>query len=346
MSSNKNNNIKSGQNNVNSIYNNFLKSFGANITNSPQVIQSKFQNKLMNDFKKGNAENVIQNNLTKYVNTITQVQNALQKKSSNINQQKSNLNKQKSLQQQYRALLKQTNALLGKFDKYLLKYMSFIRTNPKRKKLLTDLANNMENIAVKYQYNLPVSGNTYTRNVETKVKTTQNTIMIEIIQAIIENTRPIYHEFKNNKRPINTNVSQNATKKILQNIQQTRLLGTALQKEFSKNISNWINLLTEIIELNAKTIILPSANSQIVADQLGEFYTDYQDAQTNINKLLAGNINNTRSLTSQLSNTKKQNDVFVQELVSEVFRWGLAIFKIYKHNQMVGDLPSPIETTN
>ena len=267
---------------------------------------------------------------TKIANIKTQ-QNA-------INKNRSNLNRQKNINKQYTVLIKKTNELNKNFDKYLLQYMSFIRINPKRNKLLSDLSNKMERIVTDYDVQNPEPSNNYNPLVSSKATQTQNKIMIEIIQSILESTQPIYQSMKSST-PIRTNVSDNTVKKILEEILKTGKMSDEVKSAFNKNISNWIKLLTEIIELNA-AMIIGSDNS---ANKLADLYLDYNTARTNIINLTSSNSQtNANNFTTRISNNKKKNEVFVQELVSEVFRWGIALFKIYKHNEMTnapGSLP-------
>jgi hypothetical protein len=341
---------KGGGPNNSQAYTNFLGTFGATKNMSSEDIQKLYKTQLEKDFQASSTNTpitpttteAIKTNLSNYIQYIINLYQDTQVARQTINNNRNALMKQQSLEKQYRDLLKRTNVIGNSFDKYLLQYMSFIMINPKRTTLLNDLTSKMESIIEKYKLSDPVSGNTYTANVQTKVNQDQNNIMIAIIQAIIENTQPIYLALKTSSSKLYTNVANNSTRKILEDLNQSRQTNSKIQKEFNNNISNWIQLLTDIIQLNATYLVYPEVNSQLAADRIAEFYLDYQTSRKNIDNMLSGS--NQNSIVNNLSKNKSTNEVFVQQLVSEVFKWGLATFKIYKHTQIVGPLPTKIST--
>jgi hypothetical protein len=333
------------------IYINFLQSFDATPQMSIDDIQELFKIKVSKELEgptgtgldaKGQAS-VLTDNLTKYVNLITQVQQSLQTKRLNLNQQQKQLNKQRTGEVVYQKLLKDTGSVVSKFDKYLLKYISFIMINPKKQELLTKLSKNVQSIITTYKPALAPAplGQEYNVFLISISGKFQNHIMIDIIQTIIENTQPIYQEFQNNSVQLTTNVPNNATKKILQNVNETLKQSSSLQTQFNKNISNWIDLLTEIIKLNSVTILATSLNKN-ANTHLGDIILEFQTSQQNITKLL-GIANKNVSI---INSNKKNSEVFVQELISEVFRWGMTIFKLYKHSvYLYGPAESAVEPT-
>lgn len=343
------------------IYANFLSKLGANPNNNSDQIQKQVAKKLSGDMgipppgvspeqiqkevasqvSQKNQIGVIQNTLSDYINAIVAIQKAFQINKNNFQKQQSNFQLKKNVDMKYGDLVKETNALVRNFDKYLLKDMSFIRMNPKKDVLLNDLSQRMKKIVDKYKLELAnnVGAENYTQNTNQKTQDIQNKIMISVIQNLLENVRPIYRDLRNNAQPLKTNVARNSTKKILEDIEKERLMGTQMTKEFSENIGNWIKLLTQIIELNAVTIISPSKiNSPNATKKLGEFHLEYQEAQKNINNLLFGV--GSPNTSKNFFHPKFTNEVFVQELVSEIFRWGMATFKIYKYNQFLGQTES------
>ena len=332
-------------NTTDNIYVNFLRQFDATPNMTSQEVQQKFKEKIMSEFETTSQNgkvtpqsiDVIQNNLQKYVKMMTNVQNSLQKNRNALKIQQSNINQEQAINKKFQSLVKETNALLREFDKFLLKHMSFVRINPKKDQLLNDLAQRMKNIADKYKLQVGTNANlgseNYSQNTLVKTTTIQNKIMIDVIQALIENTRPIYKELMNNAKTISTNVPRNTTRKILESIEKERMLGTQLQKDFSENISNWVKLLTEVIELNAMNITSSSLSRKAAINKLGDFHLEYQDSQNNINQLLTDY--SVGSPVKNIFSSKMKNEVFVQELVSEMFRWGMSSFKIFKYNQMM-----------
>jgi len=357
---NKNNNnkkLKGGQETNSSeyeqIYTNFLSKFGANTNNTANQIQKKVANKLSADMgilppgtpgpsiSPEKQIGVIQNTLTDYINAIVAIQQAFQRDKSTFQIQQSNFQMKKNVDMKYSDLIKKTNALIRNFDKYLLKDMSFIRMNPKKDALLNDLSQRMKKIVDEYKLELSsnVGAENYTQNTNQKTQDLKNKIMISVIQNLLENVRPIYRDLRNNAQPLKTNTTRNSTKQILANIEKERTMGTQLTKEFSENIGNWIKLLTEIIELNAVTIIFPSKiNSPNATKKLGDIHLEYQEAQKNINNLLSDVVS--QNTPKNFFHPKFTNEVFAQELVGEIFRWGMATFKIYKYNQFLGQTPS------
>lgn len=341
---------KGGQQSVDALYTNFLASFGATANMSIDDIQTLFRAQVMKEFNSTiptnastntpvglkqiqNAQGkVLQDNLIKYVNLITQVQQSLTTQRSNLQQQQSNFNKQRTGEVVYQKLLKDTGNVLAKFDKYLLKYISFIMVNPKKDVLLSNLSTNIQKIIDEHKIALTMdmtSGNqNYSQFLIGTSNDIQNKIMIEVIRSILENTRPIYQEFQNTPITLSTNVPNNTTKKILQNVNKTLQSSTTLQSEFKKNIANWIDLLTEIVKLNSVTILATSLN-KTTASHLGDIILDYQTSVTHIQSLF-GKVS-APNMAPMFSN-KKNSEIFVQELTSEVFRWGMNIFKLYKHS--------------
>ena len=329
---------------LDAIYIKFLKGFDATPDMNINQIQNKFKQKVTTQLVGKNAQGqaeVLTDNLTTYVNLITQVQQSLQAKRMSLNQQQSQMNKQLTDEVVYQKLLKDTGNVVSKFDKYLLKYISFIMINPKKQELLTKLSKNVKSIITTYKPALDVQPpasqeyNVFLTSISSKF---QNHIMIDIIQTIIENTRPIYQEFQNNPVQLTTNVPNNATKKLLQNVNETLKQSSSLQTQFNTNISNWIDLLTEIIKLNSVTILATSLNKS-ANTHLGDIILEFQTSQQNIIKLL-GIANKNVSI---INSNKKNSEVFVQELISEVFRWGMSIFKLHKHSSY---LNSSIESKN
>lgn len=337
----KSNKMNGGQTNA---FYNFLSSFGASPTNSSQDIQNKFKSKLEDDFQNNTTnQQVIRGKLETYVNYIIQATQDLEQKKTQLNQAQSNLNSQKQLELQYRQLVKKTDQLLRDFDKYLLQYMSFIRNNPKRKLVLVNLSDKIGEILQEFNYNNSINSNNQnlTDKINQKAFQDQNKIMISVIQSILESTRPIYQNVKTPSN-INKNVSNNKSKNILDEINKSRKMSGKLQKAFDDNISNFIQLLTRVVELN--TTVISFANNKMMGNKLQEFYQDYQNNIQKLIKLINETVsNNVNSFGELISENKKKNDVFVQELVSEVFRWGLNTFKIYKHNQITG---VPMESKN
>lgn len=319
----------------------FLQDFGATANMTPNQIKNKFSAHLAQEITAGTTNNAVRNALTKYVNNIFQIeqsliakQNSLIQQQANLQQQQANLQKQKNIESSYRGLIKNTNAIINKFNKYLLKQMSFITTNPRKDRLLLDLYQRMRKLVNKYDFDI---ANQYTQQTTNRTKDIQNKLMIDVIQALIENARPIYQEMKNNLAPINTNVPNQGSRKILQAIANQRSTTSALQKEFSNTISNWVDLLTEVIQLNAVT--LAPINSTVTANnKLGELHLEYQESQKKILDLLtdAPNVNKSANI---FRHPRMKSEVFIQELVSEIFRYGMTIFRMYKHNQL--SEPSP-----
>jgi len=326
---------------INKIYSDFLDTFKATPQMSIDEIQQLFKKKVMKDFDRtatstsgsttGAQDAIIQQNLINYVNMITQVQQSLTARRSALNQQQSQLNKERTDEVIYQKLLRDTGNVVSKFDKYLLKYISFIMINPKKNALLNNLSQNILKIIETYNVALtqtPPAGQEYSVFLISNSNNIQNKIMIEVIQKIIENTRPIYQEFQNNPLQLSTDVPDTNVKKILTNMNNSLQTSTAIQTEFKKNISNWIDLLTEVIKLNSVTILASSINTKTITSHLGEIILDYQTAVTHI-QTLTGKIQPPNATV--FNSNKKYSPIFIQELSSEVFRWGMAIFKIYKH---------------
>jgi len=349
---------KGGQQSVNALYTNFLASFGASADMSVDDIQKLFREQVMKEFASTiptnagakqiqNAQSkVLQDNLVKYVNLITQVQQSLTTRRANLNQQQSQINKQRTGEMAYQKLLKDTGNVVSKFDKYLLKYISFIMVNPKKDILLGNLSKNIERVVDAHKMALsstPPSDQDYAPFLISISNDIQNKIMIDVISNILENTRPIYQEFQNSPSiTLATNVPNNTSKKILQDVNKSLQSSSTLQSEFKKNITNWIDLLTEIVKLNSVTILATSLNKN-TASHLGDIILDYQTSVTHIQGLFA---KATAPNATVFNTNKKNSEIFVQELTSEVFRWGMNIFKLYKHAAYLNGTPNTAAATN